>query len=460
MSIDTDRAQLDQNKSRQASEPRSRMSRRLWAVTVVAVIVIASVVTAVAMVPAEVAATGVAEADAAIYSAPGPHAVGSRVVTLDDGPPVSVTAWYPARRDRRSDARGASYRYGISIADAFGTTTIAAYEGQAAPDAVADDATGPYPVVLLSPGFAIRAATYAWIAEHLASHGFVVVAPEHDGEHLFTATGELWRSAVTRPRQLRAVLSHIESHARPGGEFDGLIDTDRVAVVGHSYGGYTALAAAGARLDTTGFATRCATARSTKQTGAWLCDALESHIADMAELAGLQSVPTGVWPDQSTPGVDAVVSLAGDAYLFDRAGLGELTAPVLAIGGTRDNDTPYEWGTGPTYQHAGSARRVRVALEDAGHMVFTNLCTAVRAVLTIVPNEFCADQSWDRSRAHTIVAHFTTAFLLAELQQEPTAAWQLDPAGVDILDVQYAANGYRGRERGAAARSAALRIGR
>jgi predicted dienelactone hydrolase len=151
-----------------------------------------------------------------------------------------------------------------------------------------------------------------------------------------------------------------------------------------------------------------------------------------------------LWPDRSLPGVDAVVSLAGDAYMFDRAGLGELTTPVLAIGGTRDSDTPYQWGTAPTYQHAGSARRVRVALEDAGHMVFTNPCTAVRAVLTIVPNEFCSDRSWDRSRAHTVVAHFTTAFLLAELQQDSTAASQLDPAGVDLVDVRYAAQGYRG----------------
>jgi hypothetical protein len=88
---------------------------------------IATVVTTIAMVPADMAATGVAAADAAIYGAPGPHAVGTRVVALDDAPPVTATAWYPARRDRRSDARVASYPYGISIADAFGTTTIGAF---------------------------------------------------------------------------------------------------------------------------------------------------------------------------------------------------------------------------------------------------------------------------------------------------------------------------------------------
>lgn len=52
-----------------------------------------------------------------------------------------------------------------------------------------------------------------------------------------------------------------------------------------------------------------------------------------------------------------MVSLAGDAHLFDEAGLGELRVPVLAIGGTADTDTPYGWGTGPTYRLAASVRR-------------------------------------------------------------------------------------------------------
>ena len=39
----------------------------------------------------------------------------------------------------------------------------------------------------------------------------------------------------------------------PGGTLDGLIDAEVTAVIGHSYGGYTALAAAGAQIDTASF---------------------------------------------------------------------------------------------------------------------------------------------------------------------------------------------------------------
>jgi hypothetical protein len=52
--------------------------------------------------------------------------------------------------------------------------------------------------------------------------------------------------------------------------------------------------------------------------------------------------------------VTAVISMAGDAYLFDERGLGELTVPVLALGGTVDDGTPYTWGAELTYDHAGS----------------------------------------------------------------------------------------------------------
>ena len=160
-----------------------------------------------------------------------------------------------------------------------------------------------------------------------------------------------------------------------------MVDTDTAAVVGHSYGGYTALVAGGARLDTAGFEHRCATVSGTDQPGAFLCDTLAPHLTDMAALADLPEVPDGLWPDWSAPTVDAVVSLAGDAYLFDDAGLEELdvpswrsaarptpTPPTTCGAPNRPSPTPgLHTGHGPT-------------LDGAGHMVFTARCTTVRRI--------------------------------------------------------------------------------
>jgi predicted dienelactone hydrolase len=263
-----------------------------------------------------------------------------------------------------------------------------------------------------------------------------VIAPEHD-EDLNPAT--LWRATVTRPRDIRTVLAFLE---QGGGTFDGLIDRDRLAVIGHSYGGYTALAAAGGRVDADAFRQRCRAERDADGPNTWLCDALVPRLGDMAEDAGLRGTAEGLWPAWAAPGVDAIVSMAGDAYLFDRDGLAEISVPVLAIGGTSDTDTPYTWGTEPTYAFASSPRKAKVALEEAKHMIFTGPCDRLRRIAQVVPGGFCSDRGWDRHRAQALVRHFTTAFLLAELKGDAEAAAVRAPREAGFPNVTYESEGY------------------
>jgi predicted dienelactone hydrolase len=386
-----------------------------------------------------VASTGL-DPDAAPYSVRGPHLVGTRDLVIDGETPLEITVWYPALK-LDDNEEPITYPYEIKVIAPLGASAIATFEGQAGRNAPYDLPKSPYPLVILSPGFAIGSTTYAWLAEHLASYGFVVISPEHD-EHLVTAMSELWQSAITRPQDILTVLAYTDKQVGTGGTFEGLINTELVAVIGHSYGGYTALAAAGAQLDTDDFESRCATVYETSDPNAWLCDALLPHVADMAQLAGLDSIPEGLWPAWADSRVDAIVSMAGDAYLFDQAGLAEVAVPVMAIGGTRDSDTPYMWGTHPTFEFASSPKKVRIALNDAGHMIFTGRCEAIRRLMKIVPNTFCSDPVWDRNRAHDLTNHFTAAFLLAELKKDTDAATALMPDTVEFSGVTYETQGY------------------
>lgn len=370
----------------------------------------------------------------------GPHGVGTRTLTMGADGSEELTMWYPGQTPSEG-AKSMTYRYEIKVVPSLGANSIATYKGLAISDAREDLSAGPYPLVILSPGYAIGSTTYGWLAEHLASHGLVVLSPEHD-EYLFTAVSELWQSAITRPQVIPAVLDYVSREIVAGGGFEGLIDGERIAVIGHSYGGYTALAAGGARLHTAGFEARCQVTYERQDPGAWLCDALLPHIADMAQLAGLEAIPDGLWPTRADQRVDAVVTMAGDAYLFDQAGLAQLAIPVMAIGGTLDKDTPYMWGTHPTYEYASSPAKVRVTLNDAEHMVFAGPCEAIRRFIAFAPNAFCADTHWNRNAAHDVVAHFTTAFLLAELVHDAEASTALEPAGYSLPDVTYEAEGY------------------
>lgn len=386
----------------------------------------------------EVSRSPTIQHDPAPYSARGPHWVGIRDLVIEGDRPLDITVWYPAAR-ATSAAKAISYPYEIKMFSPLGKVAIAAFEGQAVRDAPTDLSAGPYPLLVLSPGFAIGSKTYAWLAEHLASYGFVVIAPDH-GEELDPSL--LWRSTIQRQRDILNVLSFVGEQLETRGAFEGLIDTERTAVAGHSYGGYTALAAGGARLDTDSLATSCQTAYETNDPVVFLCDALLPHVVEMAKLAGLDSAPKGLWPLLGDYPVRAVISMAGDAVVFGPAGLAEITVPVMAIGGTADKDSPYMWAAHPTYENVSSQRKVRIALIDAAHMIFTGPCTSVRGIVKLIPNEFCADPAWDKYDAHDLIKHFTTAFLLAELKQDKAAAAALTPDAVRFSGLTYDAQGY------------------
>jgi predicted dienelactone hydrolase len=209
-------------------------------------------------------------------------------------------------------------------------------------------------------------------------------------------------------------------------------------VIGHSYGGYTALVAGGAQIDTDGFEAHCETAYESNDPNVWLCDELLPHMADMADMAGLDSIPGGLWQQAwSDPRVDAIVPLAGDAFFFGQDGLAEITVPVMAIGGTLDTDAPYMWGTYPTYAYVSSAAKVRIALNNAEHMIFTGPCEAIPLLLRFVSNEFCSDPGWDRNYGHDLINHFTTAFLLDTLKGDQAAHEALLPDAVQFPGIEY-----------------------
>ena len=367
------------------------------------------------------------------YAQPGPHPVGLRDLTVPGDHPLPATVWYPATS---SAAERVTYRYAVGMLSGTNPVTLATYPGQARRGAPADVTAGPYPLVVLSPGFALGPGAYGWLAEHLASRGFVVVSADHQ-EPLDPS--KLWRATVDRPRDLRAVLDHMTTG---GDAVSALVNVDRIAVVGHSYGGYAAQVMGGARLHTESLRAACADARDADDAGVFLCDALEPHLADMAARAGLGTVPEALWPDWSDDRVDAVVSMAGDAVMFGPAGLRSLNVPVAALGGTADHDTPYATGAVLTYGHGASPRAVQVGLVGAEHFVFTGPCASVRRVMTVVPFGFCDDPTWNRASARDVAAHHVTAFLMAELAGDADAAASLANHPDAGRNVSYQVRGY------------------
>jgi predicted dienelactone hydrolase len=110
----------------------------------------------------------------------------------------------------------------------------------------------PAPIVIFSHGLASDRQHFAATAKHLASHGFVAVTVEHPGSNsqkfknlLAGSSNEMFDVSefIDRPKDISYVLDDLERR------FSGRSNVQQVGVIGHSFGGYTALAVAGATID-------------------------------------------------------------------------------------------------------------------------------------------------------------------------------------------------------------------
>lgn len=112
----------------------------------------------------------------------------------------------------------------------------------------------PAPLVVISHGLGSNRDEFSAMAEHLASYGFAVAVPEHPGSNTtyrqeFLANlvyeGINPNEFIYRPWDVKTIINVLA--AEPA--YAQAINLEEVGVIGHSFGGYTALALAGAPLN-------------------------------------------------------------------------------------------------------------------------------------------------------------------------------------------------------------------
>lgn len=149
-------------------------------------------------------------------SAPGP-----------DGLTLPVQVWYP------TDAAEADVVYDGLV------------PGRAAVDAP-PTCGGARPVVVFSHGNGGMAVQSPFFAEALARRGYVVAAPDHVGNTVFDMSASFEELVERRPLDVAATFDAVVADPDVGGCVD---DAAGYGVSGHSFGGYTALAVAGAEVE-------------------------------------------------------------------------------------------------------------------------------------------------------------------------------------------------------------------
>ncbi len=115
------------------------------------------------------------------------------------------------------------------------------------------------PLVVMSHGFAADRRFLAYLAEHLASYGYSVAALEHPGSNidvlaeisLNLSPQDVLPAAefLDRPQDVSFLLDELERLSQDWGYLRDKFNTREVVAIGHSLGGYTALALAGGELN-------------------------------------------------------------------------------------------------------------------------------------------------------------------------------------------------------------------
>ncbi|WP_052049724.1 alpha/beta hydrolase [Leptolyngbya sp. KIOST-1] len=200
---------------------------------------------------------------------------------------------------------------------------------------------GSIPVVVISHGLGDSRTSFFDLATHAASHGFAVALPEHVGSNYTQKQALLTgldretfkaRDFLDRPLDVSFLLNELER--LNASTFDNRLNVDRVAVVGHSFGGYTALALGGASIDFERLAQRCDPAANLLLDAAMVleCRALELR----SDPAVMDRLTQGTRDDR----VQLVMAFATVSNLFGPRGMAPVAVPVMLFGGDLDLVAP------------------------------------------------------------------------------------------------------------------------
>lgn len=265
------------------------------------------------------------EEAASAYTDAGPYPVGVTTLQLAKGPLVEV--WYPAVPGTTGSETYDVRDYTPPAVKALLTANVpATYTYAAGRDAAVAD--GSFPVVLFSHGYTGIRVQSTFLTAHLASWGMIVVAPEHPSRDLTnvlaaTASGDRQDSVDDLLQSLDLIVAQGSDTSS---RFDGHVDAEHVAAVGHSAGGGTVLGAA------------------------------------------------------EDPRIDGYVSLASGAALRSSTDTSSTAPPVLPakpsffMAGSVDAVVPVDAVTRPSFELAPSPSLLWV-IDGVGHNGFDDFCT-------------------------------------------------------------------------------------
>ncbi len=196
-------------------------------------------------------------------------------------------------------------------------------------------ATADKPTIVFSHGLGSVRTDLRYLAEHLASYGYVVAALEHPGSNETNTNAAIAGKSpllapqefLDRPKDISFVLDELTKLNQTDDNLQGKIAIDRSVIIGYSFGGATALSLAGAELQLSGLKQRC-----------------QGDLMRFSLGEGIQCAAAGL-PEERYQLRDARIKRAIAmnpiaSLLFGETGLSAIQIPTLIVASSADKTTP------------------------------------------------------------------------------------------------------------------------
>ncbi len=313
-------------------------------------------------------------------------------ITADNPNPIydrklTVEVWYPANL-REGEKEITKYVVDFKR-DANSKVYPLEILGRAVRDAAPLKEKTPYPLVIMSHGYTGSRYIMSYLAENLASKGYVVVSIDHT-DSTYSDVGPFSSTLINRSLDQIFVIDSLEKLVKEDTFWKDLYDPNNVGLIGYSMGGYGALRTIGA-----GYS--AILLRFTNGVG--------DFVLEEKTLKG-------------DPRVKACVLFApwgGDFGFWTKTALAKITTPTFWVAGTLDDVAGFNSIT-KLFESAVNSPRYFLIYENARHNIAPN--PPFEEAKTADDYLRWGEPIWNEKMINNINQHFVTAFLGIYLKKD------------------------------------------
>jgi predicted dienelactone hydrolase len=281
-----------------------------------------------------------------------------------------------------------------------------------------------FPLIVISHGLASDRSTFVYLAEHLASYGFAVAVLEHPGsnakrfQEYFAGLARPPEPAefINRSLDIKYLLNELQRLDKSDPSLQGKLNFQQVGAIGQSFGGYTVLTLAGAKINFEQLRQDCNPNYSSFNLSLLLqCEAIKLPQKNY-ELK-----------DDRIKAIIAINPI--NSSVLGQSSLSQIQIPVMLVAGSQDIFAPPVFEQIRPFTWLSEPNKYLALIENATHFSAIAEPTPENDVLPVPP----ALLGPDRDAVYSYLNALSVAFMESHLLNRPEYRSYLQPAYASFI---------------------------